>query len=159
MLPRLTGRPIRVELRRSLGPQLAATSIPRRLILLDSEVLARRGDFERILIHEIFHFAWRRLSNATRRSYERVLASELRCLAPGELGWSAEFRKLKLKGSDPIHRSLAWRRYACESFCDSAAWLFAGLRRHDEFTLPARFRRLRRAWYGEEFPATEAIPI
>ncbi|HML17961.1 MAG TPA: hypothetical protein VK419_13100 [Bryobacteraceae bacterium] len=159
MLPRLSGRPVRVEWRRFLGPHLAATSIPKRLILLDSEVLSRRGEFERILIHEIFHFVWRRLSNATRRSYERVIASELRCRAPGELGWSAEYRKLKLSRSDPTRRTLAWRRYACESFCDSAAWLYAGLRRHREFTLPGRFRKLRRGWFAEKFPATASIPI
>ena len=159
MLPRLSGRPVRVELRRSLGPHAAATSIPRRVILLDSEVLARRGDFERILVHEIFHFAWRRLSNATRRSYERLIACEFESNAAGELGWSAELRKLKLTRSDRTRRTLAWRRYACESFCDSAAWLFAGLLRHHEFTLPTRFRRLRRAWFSRKFPATEPIPI
>ena len=38
MLPALTGLPIRVELRPSLGPHLAATAISRRLILLDSEL-------------------------------------------------------------------------------------------------------------------------
>ena len=54
MLPVLAGRPIRVSVRPSLGPHLAATSIPRRTVLLDSEVLPRRrGEFERILVHEI----------------------------------------------------------------------------------------------------------
>jgi hypothetical protein len=159
MLPRLSGRAIRVEFRKSLGPHLASTSIPRRLILLDSEVLARRGEFERILVHEIFHFVWRRLSNATRRSYEQVIASEMRCRAPGELGWSAEIRKLKLKRSDPARRTVAWRRYACESFCDSAACQYAGLRRHDEFTLALGFRNKRRNWFDAHFPAADPIPI
>lgn len=186
-LPPLSGRPIRVELRRSLGPHLAATSIPRRLILIDSQTLREPGDFERILVHEIFHFAWRRLSNQTRWSWEDVLRSELHAHAAGELGWSAEWRKNKLKikltrmdrtraaldsrpksgvartpalGRTPaLVPTTAWRRYACESFCDSAAWLFSGLRDHDEFTLAPRFRRLRARWFQRHLPDTEGIAI
>ena len=159
MLPLVTGRPIRVEVRRSLGPHHAAASLNRRLILLDSALLEIRGEFERILVHEIFHFAWRRLPNSVRRSWERVLRAEIRGGASGELGWSAELRKSKLQRRDPILRTTAWRRYACESFCDSAAWRYAGLRSHDEFTLPARFRRTRRSWFTAAFPATRPIPI
>jgi hypothetical protein len=155
MLPALTGPPIRVELRKSLGPHHAATSIPRRLILLDRGVLTRQGDFERILIHEIFHFAWVRLSNETRRNWENLLSSERE---PGELGWSAEWRKLKLKSSDARQRSPQWKRYARESFCDSAAWLFSGLKHHDEFTLPAGARRGRRAWFRKNL-ASHPIAI
>ena len=147
MLPALTGDPIRVEIRRSLGPHLAATSIPTRTILLDRLVLARPGEFERILVHELFHFAWVRLGNPRRRDWERVLEAEFALHAPGELGWSAEWRKKKVRVSVIRKRTAAWRRYACESFCDSAAWMFAELERHDEFTLPARFRRIRRQWF------------
>jgi hypothetical protein len=150
VLPVLAGRPIRVALRKSLGPHLAATSIPRRVILLDSEVLVRHGEFERILIHELFHFAWVRLSNQTRRSWEGVLSSEFSRRARGELGWSAEWRKRKLTHADVVRRSPAWRRYACESFCDTSAWLYAGLRRHDEFTLSARHQRLRERWFAAQ---------
>ncbi len=156
MLPAVSGRPIRIEMRGSLGPHLAATSIPKRLILLDSQVLAKRGEFERILIHEIFHFAWLRLSNAARREWERILEKES---APGELGWSAEWRKAKLTRNDIRRRTPAWRRYACESFCDTAAWLYSGLRNHDEFTLRIRARRKRRSWFRAAFPASRAIPI
>ncbi len=159
MLPRFRGRPIRVELRRSLGPHIAAASIPRRLVLLDREVLLHSGDFERILVHEIFHFVWRRLSNATRRDWERVIASELTRKASGELGWSAELRKARLKKPDPVRRTPAWRRYACESFCDSAAWLYAGLPTHEEFTLAPRYRRLRGSWFRRNFPTTMSVPI
>jgi hypothetical protein len=155
----MAGRPIRVELRRSLGPHLAATSIPRRLILLDSQVLRKRGDFERILIHEIFHFAWVRLSNQHRRTWEMTLESELDSRARGELGWSAEWRKTKLDPSDRTRRSPAWRSYACESFCDSGAWMFAGLGDHDEFTLAERFRRRRAAWFERTVRATGTIRI
>jgi hypothetical protein len=159
VLPALAGRPIRVEIRRSLGPHLAATNVPRRLILLDTEVLSVPGDFERILVHEIFHFAWVRCSNATRLSWEQVLDSELRARSPGELGWSSEWRKAKLTALDRTRRTTRWRQYACESFCDSAAWLFAGLRRHPEFTLTAPQRRLRRSWFARIFPATRPVPI
>jgi hypothetical protein len=175
-LPPLAGRPIRVELRRSLGPHLAATSIPRRLILIDSQTLQVPGDFERILVHEIFHFAWRRLSNRTRWSWEDLLRSEFRARATGELGWSAEWRKeklkikLKIKLARPdreqilsppavLPRTPAWRRYACESFCDSAAWLFSGLPDHDEFTLAPRFRLRRARWFRRHLPDTESIAI
>ena len=153
MLPPLSGRPIRVELRRSLGPHLAATDIPRRRILLDSELLVKRGEFERILVHEIFHFAWVRLSNQTRRSWEGVLAAEFAAAVPGELGWSSEWRKNKLQ-KDKLtrahvrRRTPAWRRYVCESFCDTAAWMCAKVPRHGEYTLPAVPRRIRRNWFA-----------
>jgi hypothetical protein len=151
VLPPLSGQPIRVELRNSLGPHHAATSIPARLILLDRGVLSTPGDFERILVHEIFHFAWVRLSNETRQDWGSLLASER---ARGELGWSAEWRKNKLKPSDAMSRSPGWKRYARESFCDSAAWLYAGLTTHDEFTLPAAPRQARKRWFTQTFAST-----
>jgi hypothetical protein len=77
-----------------------------------------------------------------------VLASER---DPGELGWSAEWRKLKLEKSDRRLRSPKWKRYARESFCDSAAWLYSELKRHDEFTLGAQSRRARKAWFQKNF--------
>jgi hypothetical protein len=146
-LPKLSGKPIAIRIRPSLGPHLASTFLRRRLILLDAEVLTQRGDFERILVHELFHFVWIRLSNATRRDWERTIARELEKQARGELGWSAERRKLKLAAGDRQRRSKAWRLYACESFCDTAAWRYAGLRTHSEFTLAAAFRRARRDWF------------
>ena len=155
MLPPLSGPPIRVELRNSLGPHHAATSIPRRLILLDRGVLSTRGDFERILIHEIFHFAWVRLSNQSRRDWETLLSSERQ---KGELGWSAEWRKLKLTVSDRRQRTPKWKRYARESFCDSAAYLFSELKHHDEFTLPQKSRLARKSWFQKTF-ASRPIAI
>lgn len=159
MLPPLSGRPIRVELRRSLGPHLAATHIPRRVVLLDAELLAQPGDFERILIHEIFHFVWVRLSNETRRSWEDLLAAELAAGRDGELGWSAEWRKNKLRQSDSRKRSPGWRRYICESFCDTAAWLYAGLSRHAEYTLAADPRRIRRRWFTARLLRRLPLPV
>ena len=166
MLPPLAGRPIRVEFRASLGPHLAATHIPRRVILLDAGVLGQRGEFERILVHEIFHFAWVRLSNRTRRSWESVLAAELAAGVRGELGWSAEWRKKKLRlrkdklrSSDVRGRTPAWRRYVCESFCDTSAWLYAGLRRHDEYTLAVRARRIRSRWFAEHLLSGSPVAV
>jgi hypothetical protein len=153
------GDPIRVEIRRSLGSHLAGASISRRLILVDRAVFARQGEFERILIHELFHFAWVRLSNQKRLAWEQVLAAELRERVKGELGWSAEWRKEVLTRADPRLRTPKWRRYACESFCDSAAWMFAGLREHDEFTLAAASHRLRRRWFTEQFPEGGLVAV
>jgi hypothetical protein len=76
----------------------------------------------------------------------------------GELGWSAEWRKLKLNPADARLRSPKWKRYARESFCDSAAFLYAGLKTHDEFTLPAASRRARKLWFQRSF-ASHAIAI
>jgi hypothetical protein len=159
VLPPLSGRPIRVELRRSLGPHLAATHVPSRRILLDAELLREPGEFERILIHEIFHFAWVRLSNQTRWSWAEVLAAELAMQAPGELGWSSEWRKDKLTLADVRRRSPAWRRYICESFCDTSAWLCAGLSRHGEFTLAAGPRRIRRSWFLDHLLGRLPVPV
>jgi hypothetical protein len=149
LLPPLSGNPIRVEIRATLGPHLAATHIPRRVILLDAGLLDEGGEFERILVHEIFHFAWVRLSNQKRWSWEGVLAAELAAGARGELGWSSEWRKNKLTRAAVRGRKPAWRRYVCESFCDTSAWLCAGLRRHDEYTLAAGCRRIRRRWFAD----------
>jgi len=157
VLPALTGSPVYVEIRRSLGAHVAATHTRRRVILLDSELLLTPGEFDRILVHEIFHFVWVRLSNSARRSWEKLLAAEIEIGAAGELGWSAEWRKLKLSKAAPELRSAAWRRYACESFCDTAAWLYSGLGRHEEFTLPAARRRFRRAWFKRNLPASVSI--
>lgn len=159
MLPPLEGRPVRVAVRRSLGSYHASTSIRRRTILLDAGVLARRGEFERILIHELFHFVWVRLSNAIRREWEDVLRVELKRGARGELGWSSEWRKESLAPDSSRLRDGRWRRYACESFCDTAAWIFAGIRSHDEFTLRSRARDARRRWFRRRFPARAAMPI
>ena len=147
MLPRLSGRPVRVVLRGSLGPHLAATSIPGRKILLDAEVLTKAGEFERILVHEVFHFSWVRLGNNARGEWSDLLALELDSEVKGELGWSSEWRKAKLQPADWKLRSAAWRRYICESYCDTAAWLYAGLARHPEFTLTAKSRKTRAAWF------------
>jgi hypothetical protein len=104
--------------------------------------------FPRIFVHELFHFVWLRKGNPARRSFEDLLKAECLAGVPGELGWSAEWRKLALHPRDIEIRTRRWREYCCESFCDSAAWLYSGVLRHEEFTLPARPRKLRRAWFA-----------
>jgi len=82
------------------------------------------------------------------RSYERLVAGELGRSALGELGWSAEWRKGKLVRRDRTARTRRWREYCCESFCDTAAWVYAGVERHEEFTLATRLRAARRKWFA-----------
>ncbi len=128
----------------------AATFIRQRLIVLDSDLDQNRAELRRILLHELFHFAWVRLGNAARHEYETVIDDEMKARARGELGWSSEMRKEDLRKKGLRRRSgRAWREYACESFCDTAAWRYSGINWHEEFTLAMRFRNRRKAWFEE----------
>lgn len=133
----------------------AASFLRRREIVLDASLLHRSGELSRILAHELSHFVWLRAGNSLRNSWGRLLAAELERGVRGELGWSAEQRKGRLTARDARDGTLRWREYACESFCDSAAWLFSGLRRHSEFTLAKRYCRARRAWLRSAFSKPE----
>lgn len=120
----------------------AAAFLRERRLVLD------RGlgkDLGRILIHELFHWVWLRLGNPARRSWESLLAVEMAARARGELGWSAEWRKAELRDRGKRR----WREYLCESFCDTAAWLYAGVDDHEEYTLAARRRAARGTWFEE----------
>lgn len=155
---RLQGAPLRLEWGRHLhasrgklrfghGPGMpihAASFLRERRMVLDRELKSDPGELARIALHEIFHFVWIRLNNRDRRRWELLLLEETFAGARGELGWSAEMRRTALRPDDPHRRTRRWREYVCESFCDSAAWLFSGLRSHPEFTLPSRFRPARR---------------
>ncbi len=123
----------------------AGSHIRTRKMAFDRALLDHPRELARIFIHELFHFAWIHLSNEERRAWEALLSSER---GRGELGWSAELRKTDLSPSDGPNRSRRWREYACESFCDTAAWLFAGAARHEEFTLAARWRERRKRWFS-----------
>ena len=165
-LPPLEGRAIRISFRpaltagngrlysqRSCGqPVYAGSFIRKREIILDRELRQGSRELARILTHELFHFAWVRLGNRARRSYENLLRRELKDHARGELGWSAESRKSTLAHiPQPATHNLRWRDYICESFCDTAAWLYSGLRRHQEFTLGARYKARRAKWFLATF--------
>lgn len=117
--------------------------------MLDGDLRRRRDELERIALHELFHFVWVRLGNPLRRSWEDLLRRQMRAGARGELGWSAERRRMRLQLSDAVRRTRRWREYVCESFCDTAAWRFGASRRHPEFTLEARFRPARSLWFSE----------
>lgn len=158
----LEGRPILLQLRQGLtdrhGKVHAGAFIRERRIVFDAELTADPREFARIFVHEVFHFVWLRLGNSRRWSYEALLKEELASRARGELGWSAEWRKRALSGYDVTARSRRWREYVCESFCDSAAWIFSGVTGHSEYTLARRYRDRRRAWFRKS-DVTDRISI
>src|SRR3954454_21340657 len=129
-MPRIPGLTVFVEAIRNLrdrrGPVHGGAFLRERRIALD----CTRAEFPRIFVHEAAHFIWLRLGNATRRGYEEIVRAEIAERARGELGWSAEWRKVALDGDDVTMRSRRWREYCCESFCDTAAWLYSGVERH-----------------------------
>lgn len=159
-LPSLTADGRRLYSNRSCGqPVHAGSFIRKRQIVLDRELEQQPRELARILVHELFHFTWVRLGNPARWSYEALLREEWKQRARGELGWSAESRKCTLSRS--VYRaagSPAWREYVCESFCDTAAWIYSGVRRHPEYTLAARHRNRRAQWFLAAFRCG-VIPI
>jgi len=142
----MRGDAIRIErcpgLRDRRGPVHAASFLRQRKISFDCTA----AEFPRIFVHELFHFVWARAGNPVRWRYEELLRGEIRAGVPGELGWSSEWRKAALDARAVHRRSRGWREYCCESFCDTAAWMFCGIARHPEFTLVAR-RRERSRWF------------
>ena len=106
-----------------------------------------RAEFPRVFVHELFHFVWARAGNPLRLAWEARMRAEHRARSSGDLGWSAEWRKLAMRPHHVAARSRRWREYCCESFCDTAAWLYSGLPRHPEFRLAAQFRARRRQWF------------
>ncbi|HCC55769.1 MAG TPA: hypothetical protein DEQ47_00615 [Solibacterales bacterium] len=169
--PELTGAPIEVCFRPALrvcrgklvsnhprGAEVHAGSyIRERRIVIDASLRRDRREFERILLHEIFHFVWPRIGNRRRREFEALIAGELRGGVAGELGWSAEWRKNALRHTQTPRRGRHWREYLCESFCDTGAWRWSG-GRHAEFTLSAAARRERRRWWDRSF-GQQALPV
>ena len=157
-LPPLIGAPIRIGRmsgrRGRYGASHAATLLRERRILFD----CAPAEFPRIFVHEVFHFVWLRAGNAARISFEKMLAGEIESGGRGELGWSAELRKDKLTVADRRRRTRRWREYCCESFCDTAAWLYSGVERHAEFTLAKRCRKTRSQWFAGTFGGRQ-LPI
>jgi hypothetical protein len=140
-------------------PVYAGSFIRKRQIVLDRELERQPRELARILVHELFHFAWVRLGNPRRGSYEALVRKEFKQGARGELGWSAESRKRALaNGRLSAPGSPRWRDYLCESFCDTAAWIYSGVRRHPEYTLAARHRDRRAEWFRAVF-RDGSIPI
>ena len=148
----------------------AASFIRQRYVVLRRELFRRRVELGRILYHELGHFLWPRLGNPLRQSYDALLRQEFRDGTRGELGYSAELRKGKLReriGSGKANPSRdrkravregsrrpvsLWREYVCESFCDTAAYVLLGLERrvkHSEYTLSRAARACRCRWVAE----------
>jgi len=169
-LPALDGRPIAVSYRTPLlvrqgrlvatgGQEMhAASFLRKRRLVLDGALRRDPAEWRRIVVHELFHFVWVRLGNSARRCWHELLRAEFAGHAKGELGWSAEWRKERLTADALRRPTRLAREYACESFCDTAAWLYAGAGRHPEFTLPARWRKPRRLWFIQQF-GERAVPL
>jgi len=122
-------------------------------MILETELLEQPAELRRILAHEIFHFVWVRLGNPRRRAWEELLAAER---GRREAGWSAAVLRSSLTEADRRRRNRRWREYVCESFCDTAAWLYAGA--DTECELGRRARERRRRWFAENL-ATGALPV
>ena len=166
-LPQIVGAPIRIRFspglrasrhRLAAGTQRhasrwqeihAGTYVRRRHTIVDQALLADRRELTRILLHELFHYAWARLGNSARQSFEELLLTERAERARGELGWSSELSRRNLGQA----RGRMWREYVCEAFCDTAAWHYSGIGAHGEFTLAPRFRRRRAIWFASCFRA------
>ncbi len=124
-------------------PVHAASFIRRRQIVLEHELLEKPA-LALIVVHEIFHFVWVRLSNAARAGFTALLAEEFRANARGELGESATVRKQLARGT-------LTRDYVCESFCDTAAWLYGSKAKRGRTALGRRWRDRRAAWFAATF--------
>ena len=148
-LPPAAGAPISIERVAELSDRRGAAHAGSFLRERRISLACPRAEFARVFVHEWFHFVWARAGNPLRRDFERLLAAEWDAGARGELGWSAEWRKRELTGRAVRERSRLWREYCCESFCDTAAWLYAGTGDHPEFTLAPRFRHRRHVWFAQ----------
>jgi len=131
----------------------AASFLREREIVLQTELLAEPDLFGFILVHELFHFVWRRLGNGRRAEFSTLIQQERVARARGELGDSSSLKKERLDESDCLRNSRAWRDYVCECFCDTAAWLYSGKRRDAACTLAQRWQNRRANWFRAAFEA------
>ncbi len=154
-LPPLSGDPIRVGRETGLcdrhGDSHAVTFLRGRRILFD----CRRAEFPRVFVHEVFHFVWLRAGNAARDSFGQLLAAEIERGARGELGWSAEWRKLRLTDRDRRSARAAGANTVAKASAIRARGFSRGMARHDEFTLAKSCRKVRRN--GLSGPSAGAI--
>jgi hypothetical protein len=127
----------------------AGSFLRRRSIVLEQQMVKTPRVLERIFVHEVFHFVWSRLPRQLRESYDRLIREELKRSVKGELGWSAESMKLALTTEDIADGNRRWKDYLCESFCDTAGWMYGSASRYTEMTLDRRSRDLRRRWVEE----------
>jgi hypothetical protein len=132
-------------------PVEAASFLLEREIVLETRLLRQPRRLRFILTHELFHFVWRRLGNPLRREFEALLRREQSHRARGALGESSALKKDRLAGDAAERNSRAWRDYVCESFCDTAAWLYSGKRPAAAATLSHRWSAQRARWFTAAF--------
>ena len=130
-------------------PVYAASFIRQRRIVLEESLLGHEQAWHFILAHELFHFVWVRLSNLQREQYGALLHHERQRRARGELGESSEVQQTLLSIGIEFHPKWC-RDYVCESFCDTAAWIYTGFR-HGSSRLRPRWRERRRNWFTSVF--------
>lgn len=162
-VPSLTGSPISVSFRPDLTVRrdrlvsrapgrgkavYAASFIRQRKIVFDASLLDNPRQLRFFAVHELFHFVWTRLGNPKRAEFARLLALEIERGRQGEIGESSAVSKARLKKSSKL-----WRDYVCESFCDTAAWLYTG---GGKVSLASRWRERRRRWFAAVFSVPRA---
>jgi hypothetical protein len=165
-LPQLAGRPISVSFQPDLAAcrgQLlsrasgrgtavyAASFIRQRKIVFETSLLENPAQLRFFAVHEIFHFVWARLGNAKRAEFARLLAAEMAHGARGELGESSAIQKARTGPKERGKFPQRWRDYVCESFCDTAAWLYAGVHVRNAGLLARRWHKRRKAWFEAVF--------
>jgi hypothetical protein len=126
----------------------AASFLPDRRIVLESGLAAKPGELRLILTHELFHFVWPRLGNRARTEFDSLLQTECQSRARGALGESSNVAREQLTAEDAVVRSPKWKNFVCESFCDTAAWLHAGIAESQHFRLARRWRNARAQWFA-----------
>jgi hypothetical protein len=124
----------------------AASFLIERQIVLERRLLSEKDELRLILTHELFHFIWRKLGNRRRAEYESLVEEEHRNRARGELGESSGVAQEVLTDEDRALRSKRWKNYVCESFCDTGAWLYAGVARNEHFRLAEKWKQMRARW-------------
>ncbi len=163
-LPRLIGTKISVEMKPQLSvsrgqllsseergtPVYAASFIRRRCIVLDSALLATPRLLRAILVHELSHFVWVRLSNLSRNQFSLLIQQEHGSKARGEVGESASVHKLALSSSWASGHARLWRNYICESFCDTSAAVFVPDAPRPRPHLSLRWLRIRCEWLRQQ---------
>lgn len=125
----------------------AASFLPERQIVLERRLLAQVDELRLILTHELFHFVWRRLGNRNRAGFDSLIQTEWGSRARGALGESSSVAREQTMGEDPVVRSLRWKNFVSESFCDTAAWLYAGVTKSEHFRLAQKWRQVRARWF------------
>jgi hypothetical protein len=128
-------------------PVFAASFIRQRRIVLDAALLSQPALGLPVLVHELFHFAWVRLGNNGRASFADLIEAERLGRARGGLGESSVVARCRIMPGKAAADARVWKDFVCESFCDTAAYLFTGTIVGDEGGLARRWLARRRHWF------------